>query len=219
LSNQADYQTDLKTRLDNIWDQIIDAGGSKSKIKIIAVTKTVDTNQIDAARQCGLKDFGENYAQEIIKKDEILENSTSFNWHFIGGIQRNKVKQVANLVSVWHSVDRESIITEISKRAPGSKIFIQVNTTGEPQKSGCDPSDVSLLLSRARQNGLIVEGLMTVGSTTQKDQRPYFEKLATLGSKTGLSNLSMGMSNDFVEAVQLGGNHLRIGTAIFGQRL
>ncbi len=140
-------------------------------------------------------------------------------WHFIGRLQSNKVRLVADVVSCWQSVDRRSLVDEIAGRAPGARIMVQVNATGEPQKGGCEPVEVPDLLARAGDAGLRVVGLMTIGV----DGDPVataraFEQVADLADRHGLEQRSMGMSADLELAVRARTTMVRIGSALFGPR-
>jgi PLP dependent protein len=177
------------------------------------------------ALQAGLRELGENYAQELTAKaaavhgDAAVSAGAEPRWHFIGGLQRNKVKQVAALVSLWQSVDRVELGTEIARRRPGAEVLIQVNTTGEAAKAGCPLDDAPALADRLRAAGLSVRGLMTVGPTDQTvDPRPAFAALRSLVDRLGLEVCSMGMSGDLDAAVAEGTTMVRVGTALFGPR-
>jgi uncharacterized pyridoxal phosphate-containing UPF0001 family protein len=137
----------------------------------------------------------------------------------IGGLQRNKVKLLAGTIHLWQTVDRASLVDEIAKRGPGDQILVQVNTTGEGQKSGCEPAAAAGLVEQARRAGLVVRGLMTVGPTSaSSDPRPAFELLRSLALRCEVDELSMGMSNDFELAVKEGATMVRVGSALFGPR-
>ena len=140
--------------------------------------------------------------------------------HFIGRLQRNKVRQLVDIVDVWCSLDRASAINEVAKRAPGGRVMIQVDTTGDPGKGGCDVGDTAALVDRATGQGLIVRGLMTVGPTGGDSEaaRPGFRRVRALVDELGLDECSMGMSGDLVVAVEEGSTEVRVGTALFGPR-
>ena len=198
-----------------VEDRIRAAGGSTDDIDILAVTKTFPAEVARVSVAAGLSDLGENYAQEIAEKGPLVEGA---RWHFIGGLQRNKVRKIAAWVSLWQTVDRLDLATEIAKRSPGARILVQVNTTGEPQKSGCEPIDVDQLVDDSRALGLDVAGLMTVGPTAATDPRPAFALLRAKLDQLGLSVCSMGMSGDLEAAVAEGTTMVRVGSALFGPR-
>ncbi len=138
-------------------------------------------------------------------------------WHFIGRVQRNKVRHVASVVALWQSVDRAEVGAEIARHAPGARVLVQVNVGAEPQKGGCPPSAAAELVERLTGLGLAVEGLMTV-PPLHADPRPYFAQLRELATRLGLSTLSMGMSGDYEAAIAEGATLVRVGTAVFGAR-
>lgn len=211
-------------RLEALSARIIGAGGDLDRVKVIAVTKAFPPELTTRALQAGLVDLGENYAQELVAKVEWLETQEPAaelpgpRWHFIGGLQRNKVKLLAGRVHLWQSIDRASLVSEIAKRSPGDRILIQVNTTGEDQKAGCPPGETSELVGRAKDEGLTVAGLMTVGPTGGADPRPCFRMLRDLAAESDVEELSMGMSADFETAVEEGSTMIRVGSALFGPR-
>lgn len=203
--------------LGRVRDQIVTAGGDPERVRILAVTKGFGPEAPTAALGAGLSDLGENYAQELADKAPAVDGDPS--WHFIGRLQSNKVKLVADLVSVWQSVDRSSLVDEIAKRAPGARILVQVNATGESQKGGCAVPDVPDLVARATEGGLTVEGLMTVGVDGDDDATALaFERVAGLVADLGLREASMGMTADLALAVRAGSTQVRVGRALFGAR-
>ena len=198
--------------------QRIDAAADGRSVTMVAVTKAFPAELAIRAVAAGLLDLGENYAQELIGKAPSLVGD-AHRWHFIGGLQRNKVKMLADAVAVWHTVDRDSIVDEIAKRAAGASVLIQVNTTDEAQKSGCAPDLAAALVDRARSAGLDVQGLMTVGPTDQNvDPRPAFVALRELAARIEVVELSMGMSADYELAVGEGATIVRVGSVLFGSR-
>lgn len=209
-----------KKNLNSVWDNIKGAGGSTDSVELIAVSKFFPVESISSLIKLGQISFGENYAQELMEKsDSNLLSDVDLSWHFIGNIQSNKVKKLKSVVDIWHTVDRVSIVDELSKHQPNARIFIQVNTTQEDTKSGCEENELDLLLDHSYLKNLNVLGLMTMGPTDPYlDSRYSFEKLAQLAQKHHLKYLSMGMSRDYIQAVEFGATHLRIGSAIFGSR-
>ncbi len=208
------------------------AGRGVDGIKLVAVTKGVEAERIIKAARCGVTIFGENYAQEFRDKYNVLEKTfgKEVEWHFIGGIQRNKVKYIVGKVFLIESLDSIPVAEEINKRAEklGVKIpvLVQVNTGGEETKGGVQPEQVEdFLVEMKRFSQVHVEGLMTMPPYFDSPElaRPYFKVLRELKGKlqTGfpdLMELSMGMSGDFEVAIEEGATIVRIGTAIFGPR-
>lgn len=205
--------------------QRINAAGGKG-VKLIAVTKTFDVGAMVAAFDAGCDGVGENYAQELIAKSSELPIEKRLPVHFIGRLQSNKIKLMAELVDVWQSVDRVELVNEIAKRCVDAgrgvrpQIMLQVNASDEPEKGGCKPSDVSKLLETANAKGLEVLGLMTVGPTSNepKSTQRAFQLVRKLVDDLGLKQCSMGMTGDLEIAVAEGSTMIRVGTALFGQR-
>jgi pyridoxal phosphate enzyme (YggS family) len=212
----------IAERLSEVHQRIEAAGGQiegSDRVQIVAVTKTFPIQLVRAAFAAGLRDLGENYAQELQGKAPEVEDLDDVRWHFIGGLQTNKVRKVAPYVSLWQTVDRTGLALELSKRVPGAEVLIQVNTTGEPQKSGVEPGEVSKLVSLANDLGLLVSGLMTVGPTSAEvDPRPGFATCRSLADGLGLKVVSMGMTGDYELAIAEGSTMVRIGSALFGHR-
>ena len=223
MSSHPATVPEIAARLAEVRARVDAARGPDQNVMIVAVTKAFGADVVERAVAAGLTDLGENYGQELVAKAEALERlapeaATDVRWHFIGGLQRNKVKMLAGRVHVWHTVDRQSLVDELAKRCPAANILIQVNTTDEPQKSGCLPDEVPKLVEDARERGLDVTGLMTIGPTDGSDPRAAFVRLRELGENEGLAELSMGMSGDYEVAVREGATMVRIGSALFGSR-
>ncbi len=219
----------VRAGLARVHDEIAGAGGDPAAITIVAVTKGFGVEAPRAALEAGLVDLGENYAQELQDKVAVLaggpadgglvEGGTEPRWHFIGRLQSNKVRLVADLVSCWQSVDRASVVDEIAKRAPGARVLIQVNSTDEAHKGGAEPGDVPDLVARARDAGLDVAGLMAVGvAGDDAVTEAAFARTAGLADRLDLPERSMGMSADLGPAVRSGTTMIRVGTALFGPR-
>ena len=201
-------------RLEEVRDRIGRAGADPATVTIVAVTKGFGPEAVAAARAAGLTDIGENYAQELTAK--WVEGP---RWHFLGGVQRNKVKALAPHVDVWQSVDRAEEGTAIAAHAPGASLFVQVNASGEPQKGGCGWDEAPALVEALRRDGLDVRGLMAVGPAGDPESaRPAFRRLAALARTVEVAELSMGMTADLEVAVQEGSTMVRVGTALFGER-
>jgi hypothetical protein len=191
-------------------------------VTLVAVSKTRSPGEIREAHAAGQRDFGENYAQEWREKAEALSDLPGLRWHFIGGLQTNKVKYLAGRVAAIHTVDRIELASEISRRfgAKGAtaRVFLEVNAGGEETKSGCAPADAPALAAAVRALPAIeLAGLMCI-PPPQDDPRPHFRALRALRDRLGLAELSMGMSADWRIAIEEGSTCVRIGTAIFGER-
>ncbi len=188
-------------------------------VSVVGVTKGFGPDAITAAVAAGCDAIGENYAQELLDKRATIEQFRP-EVHFIGRLQRNKVRQLIGLVDVWCSLDRASVVDEVAKRDPGARVLIQVDTTADPAKGGCDVDDVAALVDRSLDLGLRVGGLMTVGPTGRDSEaaRPGFRQVRALVDRLGLEVCSMGMSGDLDVAVVEGSTEVRVGTALFGER-
>ncbi len=209
-------------------------GRDPGEIKVIAVSKTQPGEVIEKAIEAGIGVFGENYVQELCDKYDYLESKgiTMPEWHFIGHLQTNKVKYIAGFIDMIHSVDSVKLAAVISGQAAKHgriiDILLQVNTSGEESKFGCEPEELTalakevMLLEYAR-----VKGLMTIGSFSGDEEivRSEFIMLRNLlgdvNSKLGLDlkHLSMGMSGDYELAISEGATMVRVGTSIFGPRI
>ncbi len=207
------------------------AGRDSSEIKLVAVSKKIGVEKIKDAVSAGATLLGENYVQEAKKK--IGEIGRSVEWHMIGRLQTNKVKDAINLFDMIQSVDRIGLAEEINKRAKRQnkriRVLIEVNISGEATKSGIEREKVISLVSEiAGFTNIEVEGLMTMPPycTDPQDARPYFKLLRELREEierqrfanVSMKELSMGMSNDFEVAIEEGATIVRVGTAIFGAR-
>lgn len=209
----------IPARLAEIHDRIVAAaraaGRDPASVRLVAVSKTVDVARIRAAYAAGLRDFGENRAQELLAKRPELP--ADCRWHMIGPVQTNKVRALAGHVALWHTVDRDALVDALARRVPGAAVLVEVNVGDEPQKAGCARDALDALLDRARGVGLTVEGLMCVPPAAA-DPRPHFAWLQAAATRLGLAELSMGMSGDYESAVAEGATIVRIGTAVFGSR-
>ncbi len=205
------------------------AGGWTHPVTIVAVTKGFGPEAVRAARDCGLPDVGENRVQEALEKMAAVPDA-GVVWHLIGHLQRNKARQVPGRFALVHSLDSVELAEELAKRAAvqetRQRVLVQVNVAGEVQKSGCAPADLPALVKRVRAlESLSLEGLMTMAPLTGDlaVQRDTFRGLRRLRDAlqeegTWLPSLSMGMSDDFVTAVEEGATVIRLGTALFGPR-
>jgi pyridoxal phosphate enzyme (YggS family) len=206
---------DLPERLAAVRGRVERAGGDPERITLVAVTKGFGADVVRAALDAGLTDLGESYVQELTAKAHFDD----VRWHFVGRLQRNKVRKAAPLVGLWHSVDRLSLGAEIARWAPGAAVLAQVNATGEETKGGCPPDLLPALLDGLGDLGLDVRGLMTIGPPgPPEDARPAFRLVRSLAEKHGLAEVSMGMTGDLEVAVEEGATIVRVGTALFGPR-
>jgi len=205
----ADRIHDLEERLANL------SGG---RTRLLPVTKAFGPEAVEAVLAAGHSAVGENYAQEILAKDDALAG-WDVAWHVIGSVQRNKVRRLAGRVAVWQTVDRPALVSEIARRAPGDRIMVQVDPLGFPGKGGCPPGAVEDLVGQALDAGLRVDGLMTVGAQgdTAATGRA-FRVVADLADALGLVERSMGMTEDLEQAVASGSTLVRVGRALFGDR-
>jgi len=190
--------------------------------KIIAVSKTFKIDKILPLIDHGHIDFGENKIQEAVDKwTDIRSNNSNIKLHMIGKLQSNKVKFAVKLFDYIHSVDSEKLAKKIAdeqkKINKRMKIFIQVNIGEEEQKSGIKKIEVNDLISYCKKIDLDVAGLMCL-PPADKNSSIYFNEMNTLNHSLGLSDLSMGMSSDYLEASKNSATYLRIGSSIFGER-
>jgi len=203
-------------------------GGWHHPVRIIAVTKTHGPEAVRAALAAGLEDIGENRVQEALAKQDQLVG-VPVRWHLIGSLQRNKARHAVGRFALIHSVDREDLAAELDRRVPegGSQpVLVEVNCSGEPQKSGVDPGGLEPLLDRiAALPRLRLDGLMTLAALSEDEgvQRAAFGRLRELRDRMRaaghrLPELSMGMSGDFPMAVEEGATMVRLGTLLFGER-
>lgn len=189
------------------------AGRDAQGVTLVAATKTIDVERVRQVVEAGVVDVGENRAQELLTKTAV----EGARWHFLGRLQRNKVRQLAPWVSCWQSVDRLELGVEIARRAPAARVLVEVNVGAEPQKGGCTPAAVPALVDALRGEGLDVAGLMAVPPQGH-DPRRWFALLREQAAALGLPELSMGMSDDFEVAVEEGTTMVRVGRALFGPR-
>lgn len=190
------------------------------QVRVVTVTKGHPPEVAAAACAAGCVDLGESYAQELVPKAAGLAASGwSPRWHFIGRLQSNKVRQLAGLVQLWHTVDRASLAAELAKREPGARVLVQLDLAGIAGRGGCDPASAPELVRRCTDLGLEVRGLMGVGVPgTPEDARPGFRLLDRMADDLGLVERSMGMSGDLEVAVEEGSTIVRVGTALVGSR-
>ena len=212
-----DLRAAVAERVAGVRERIAASGGSP-QVGIVAVTKRFTTAHAEAAAAAGCMAIGENYAQELLAK--WADRRPPVELQFIGQLQRNKVRHLAGVVDVFATVDRPALVAELVRRVPAARVFVQVDTTGEPGKGGCPLEEVPALVEAAVAAGLRVEGLMTVGPTEGGAERARsgFRAVRVLTDRLGLGECSMGMTADLEVAVQEGSTQLRLGTVLFGPR-
>lgn len=235
--DKANIDTAISRRYEKVVESIEtscqQSGRDSSSVEIVTVSKGQPMLKIAAALRVGIKTFGENRAQEFRQKQSLLADRDDIRWHFIGNLQKNKVKHVVGACDLIHSVSSYPLARSISERSVDlgirSDILIQVNVSGESTKSGIAPEETRTMIERASQlAGIQIRGLMTIAPHVEDPQevRWAFSELAGLAEGiegAGLKNvsmehLSMGMSNDYRVAVQEGATIVRIGRAILGER-
>ena len=227
-----DYQAEnLKLLKNDIIEVCQRIGRNADEIKLVAVSKTFPAEDIITVFNAGQIDFGENKPQEMKDKYEVLQKDSGIRWHMIGHLQTNKVKYIADYVYLIHSVESEKLADEIQRQAEKRDkvldILVQVNTSNEAQKSGVAPGETEKLCKYiSTLDNIRLRGLMTIGKFTddKKIIKENFQALKKIYDelKTGFSDfkyLSMGMTSDFQIAIEEGSNLLRIGSAIFGNRV
>ena len=211
----------LRTIQRRIHDAAIRSNRDPKSITLIAVTKTVSAERIREAAIAGVQHVGENRLQDSIPKMEELKN-LGLTWHFIGHIQTNKAKKVAEMFDWIHSVDRIEVVGKLARSTTKAlSILIEVKLHDEPSKPGADASQLPALVDAIRKHdNLKLQGLMSVPPFLEnpEDVRPYFRTLRALAAEYGLPHLSMGMTHDFEVAIEEGATMVRIGTGLFGKR-
>ena len=204
----------------------------KQDVKLIAVSKTVDVDKVKEAIDSGVVDFGENKPQELVRKYEVYND---LNWHLIGTLQKNKVKHIIDKACMIHSLDSFALCDEVDKRAKDKNIIIpcliQINISGEETKHGINEGELTEFVKvvTERNTNIKLKGLMGMEAYEENKEktRPYFQRmkelLVSINSKNinnlEMTELSMGMSNDFEVAIEEGATMVRIGTTIFGERI
>ena len=191
--------------------------------KIIAVSKTFPEHDILPLINYGHCEFGENKVQEAKQKwPKIKENHKNIKLHMLGKLQSNKVKDAIEIFDYLHSLDSlklaNKLADEINKKAKKIKIFIQINLGSEEQKSGIQPSELNTFYKNCLLLKLDIVGTMCI-PPNDKDPKPYFKDLLKLNEQINLSEISMGMTNDYLKALEYKSSYLRIGTGIFGKRI
>jgi len=222
----------LKERIDGVEQRIGEAcrksGRKREDVLLVAVSKKFPLDVIFEARRLGLRDFGENYAQELRGKQKEAEDR-AIRWHFIGALQRNKVKYVVGKADLVHAVDNMPLVAELDKRAAAGATrvhaLVEING-GEESKNGIKADELPEFLENASGfRNVSLEGLMIMPPYFEDPEmsRPWFSEMRetrdrVAGEFPGIRELSMGMSNDFEVAIEEGATIIRVGSAIFGPR-
>lgn len=208
------------------------SGRSRSDVTLTAVSKTFPASAVSQAVDAGIMDIGENYVQELLQKRESVQRA-GLRWHFIGHLQSNKVRQVAEWIHLVHALESLSLAKELDRRAAQANrvigVLVEVNTTGESSKFGIAPAEtLSFIRSLRGFDHLLISGLMTIGPFLPDPEasRPMFRTLRQLKEECSgidqgnvrMQHLSMGMTGDFEVAIEEGATIVRIGTALFGAR-
>ena len=198
------------------------AGRDAEEVTLVAVSKTHDSGSIKRLIEVGQRVFGENRVQEAQAKWPALrEEHPGIELHLVGTLQSNKADDAVALFDCMHSLDRPSLVTALAKAMDkaGRQVpcFVQVDIGEEPQKGGCAIAELPVLLDQARAAGIPLAGLMCV-PPLGIEPAPFFALLDKLARDNGLEGRSMGMSGDYATAIMLGATHVRVGTALFGER-
>ncbi len=220
-------QQDLEAGVERVRERIARAcqrtGRDPDSVTLVAVTKGQPVEAIRAAYSAGLRHFGENRIQEAVPKIEAAKASgVEATWHLVGHLQSNKARAAAADFDVIHSVDSPRLLSRLDGAAPAPRdVLLQVNVAAEPQKQGVAPDEVEALVETAREAAnLRLRGLMTIAPMVAdpEDVRPVFRDLRKLAEGVALTELSMGMTDDFEVAIEEGATLVRVGRAIFGER-
>lgn len=198
------------------------AGRRPDSVRLIAVSKVQPPERVEAALLAGHRPFGENRVQEAAGKwPAWRERFAGIELHLIGPLQTNKARQAFSLFQAIHSLDRDRLAETCARLAQETgacpALFVQVNTGDEPQKAGISPSGADAFIARVRALDLTLAGLMCIPPDGE-DPVPHFRLLAQIARRNGVEGLSMGMSGDFEAAIAEGATHVRVGSAIFGER-
>jgi pyridoxal phosphate enzyme (YggS family) len=192
-----------------------------ASVRLLAVTKVFGPEAIREAWGLGLRDFGENYVQEMERKAPAIADLTDVRFHLIGHLQSNKTKKAAQLFSSIDSIDSVKLAERLNAESIPRDVMIEVKLAAEESKTGADPAHVPAIVDAIRSSRhLKLVGLMTVPpwSEDAETSRPWFAKLREIAGRYAIPQLSMGMSNDLEVAIEEGATWVRVGTALFGRR-
>lgn len=216
-----DLSRSIAERLGVVEEHILAAGRRLDEVTIVAVTKGFGADMVRAARAAGLTLFGENYADELVAKaTELAAEGFDGRWTFQGRFQSNKINRLAPIVALWQTVGSIEHAAALAKRVPSAEVLVQVNLTGRSEQGGASTGDVGAVIEEARRSGLNVRGLMGIGPDTDDRlaRRHAFGVLRRATLLHGLDETSMGMSDDYVDALAEGSTMIRLGSVLFGRR-
>jgi uncharacterized pyridoxal phosphate-containing UPF0001 family protein len=244
-ADRADYAA-VSDRVAAARSRIEAVAPNPSSVRLVAVTKGFGPDAVRAALAAGVTDIGENYADELVAKVDALraaarpmetapagtapaetapaetapaETAPDVRWHFLGAVQRNKVARLAPVVDCWQGIARIEEGRAIARRRPGASVLVQVDVVGGQGRNGCAPTGVPDLVAALRGEDLDVAGLMTIGPQGPPEaSRPAFALVRELTARLGLSECSMGMTDDMDVALAEGSTMVRLGRALFGER-
>jgi hypothetical protein len=218
-------ESSLEERLHSVRERIEKACArarrDPSSVRLLAVTKVFPADAIREAYAIGLRDFGENYVQEMERKAPAIADLTDARFHLIGHLQSNKTRKAAQLFASIDTIDSPKLASRLNAEARPLEVMIEVKLSNEQSKSGAPESDLPAIVEGIRsQPNLTLTGLMTVPPWSEDAElsRPYFAKLRELAARHAIPELSMGMSNDLEVAIEEGATWVRVGTALFGRR-
>jgi pyridoxal phosphate enzyme (YggS family) len=211
--------SDIIARIDAATAQ---AGRAPGSVQLIAVSKVQPPERVEAVLQAGQRVFGENRVQEAAGRwPDFQARFDGISLHLIGPLQTNKARQAVEMFDVIQTLDRPKLATTFARladeRGKSPDLFVQVNTGAEPQKAGILPADTDAFVAEVRALGLPVVGLMCI-PPVDEEASLHFALLAKMAARNGLTGLSMGMSADFEQAIAFGATHVRVGSALFGER-
>jgi uncharacterized pyridoxal phosphate-containing UPF0001 family protein len=207
----------VKTNLGALRTRVAASAPDPSAVRIVAVTKTFGLDVVAAAVSLGLFDVGENYLNELESKRAASDDR--IRWHYLGAVQTNKIARLCRVADVLCGVSREKELEHIARCDATPGLYIQVDYTGAAERNGAMPSEVSALVARAGALDLDVRGLMTVAPANPQGARVAFRDTRHLVDDLGLDECSMGMSEDLEIACELGTTEIRVGRALFGERV
>jgi pyridoxal phosphate enzyme (YggS family) len=223
--NTSQLPDSLAARLERVRERMENAcaraGRDSATVKVLAVTKVFGPDAIREAYALGLRDFGENYVQEMERKAPALADLADIKVHLIGHLQSNKTKKAAQLFSSIDAIDSTKLAQRLDGESKALEVMIEVKLSDEESKSGADAAETPMIVDAVRSSRhLKLVGLMTVPpwSDDAEASRPYFARLRELAGRYAIPELSMGMSNDLEVAIEEGATWVRVGTALFGRR-